>query len=95
MEIEFKQWMDVMPVSMDLELLQVIRKIAQQKNLPFQDIISGAGHDAQVFASKIPTNLIFVPSKDGISHNPKEFTSLKELERGIELLTEVLYQLAY
>ena len=95
MEIEFTQWMDVMPVPMDLELLQVIRKIAQQKNLPFQDIVSGAGHDAQVFASKIPTNLIFVPSKDGISHNPKEFTSLKELEMGIELLTEVLYQLAY
>lgn len=94
-EIEFSQWMDVTPVPMDEELLKVIRNIAAQKNLPFQDIISGAGHDAQVFASKIPANLIFVPSKDGISHNPKEFTSLEELEMGIELLTEVLYQLAY
>ncbi len=93
--IDYSQWMNVKPVSMDTELLKVIRKIAQQKKLPFQDIVSGAGHDAQVFASKIPANLIFVPSKDGISHSPKEFTSVKELEMGIELLTEVLYQLAY
>jgi allantoate deiminase len=94
-EIEFTQWMDVMPVSMDEELVKDIKNIAVQKNLPFQEIISGAGHDAQVFAGKIPTNLIFVPSRDGISHNPKEFTDAKELETGVELLTEVLYKLAY
>jgi allantoate deiminase len=95
MEIEVSQWLDVRPVSMDEELVNDIKEISAENNLPFQEIISGAGHDAQVFASKIPTNLIFVPSKDGISHNPKEFTSIKELEMGIDLLTEVLYKLAY
>ncbi|WP_404328579.1 allantoate deiminase [Mesobacillus maritimus] len=95
MDIQVSQWMDVSPVSMNGELVKDIRNIAAQKNLTFQEIISGAGHDAQVFASNIPTNLIFVPSQDGISHNPKEFTSVKELEMGIDLLTEVLYKLAY
>lgn len=95
MDIQVSQWMDVQPVPMDGELVKDIKKIAAENNLPFQEMISGAGHDAQVFASNIPTNLIFVPSQDGISHNPKEFTSVKELEVGIDVLTEVLYQLAY
>ncbi|MBY0095758.1 allantoate deiminase [Mesobacillus maritimus] len=93
--IEVSQWMDVKPVSMDRELVKDISMVAEKNNLPFQEIISGAGHDAQIFASKIPTNLIFVPSQGGISHNPKEFTSVKELEMGIDLLTQVLYKLAY
>lgn len=39
------------------------------------DIISGAGHDSCSTASRVPTGMIFVPSKDGLSHNPTEYTS--------------------
>jgi allantoate deiminase len=58
-------------------------------------MISGAGHDAQVFGGTCPTSLLFVPSRGGISHSPQEFTNLEDLEIGIELLTDVLYKLAY
>lgn len=61
----------------------------------YQEMISGAGHDAQVFGNSYPTCLLFVPSQNGISHSPYEFTNRDDLETGIELLTEVLYKLAY
>ena len=93
--VEISQWMDVFPVKMDEEMNQVVREVAWKKNIRFQEMISGAGHDAQVFGEMIPTCLIFVPSKDGISHSPKEFTNVSDLEKGIDVLTEVLYRLAY
>lgn len=95
LEIAISQWMDVKPVKMDDELNKAAAKIAEAKNITYQEMISGAGHDAQVLAAIYPTMLLFVPSKSGISHSPKEFTKLEDLERGIELLTEILYELAY
>ena len=95
MKLEVSQWMDVKPVAMDMEMNQLARRIAEDKHIPYQDIVSGAGHDAQVFGSFCPTCLLFVPSQGGISHSPKEFTSVPDLERGIDVLSEVLYKLAY
>ena len=56
---------------------------------------SGAGHDAQIFSDKIPTGMIFIPSHNGISHSPDEFTSKEDLASGTEVMTQVLYHLAY
>lgn len=95
LEVRISQWMDVKPIAMDEEMNQVIRQIATEKDISYQDMVSGAGHDAQVFASICPTTLIFVPSQNGISHSPKEFTKIEDLESGVELLTELLYKLAY
>ncbi|EPX76579.1 Beta-ureidopropionase [Salipiger mucosus DSM 16094] len=50
---------------------------------------SGAGHDAQMFAPRCPSAMIFVPSKDGISHNIQEYTAPEDLVRGARLLAEV------
>lgn len=94
-DISVSQWMDVKPAPMDAEMNELIRDIATEKNIRFLNMISGAGHDAQVFATACPTALLFVPSKNGISHSPKEFTSIEDLQIGIELLAELLYHLAY
>ncbi|WP_251552051.1 allantoate deiminase [Neobacillus muris] len=95
MEVLISQWMDVKPIPMDQEMCELAREIAEAKNYRYQDIVSGAGHDSQVFGAMCPTSLLFVPSQNGISHSPKEFTSLEDLDAGIDLLTEVLYRLAY
>jgi allantoate deiminase len=93
--IDILQWMDVKPVKMDEEMCEWASEIAEKKQFRYQKMISGAGHDAQVFGGTCPTSLLFVPSRGGISHSPKEYTNLEDLETGIELLTEVLYKLAY
>lgn len=94
-EVTVSQWMDVKPVEMDEEMKKLSREIAKEKNYRYQDIVSGAGHDAQVFGTACPTSLLFVPSHKGISHSPKEFTNIEDLETGIDMLTNILYKLAY
>jgi allantoate deiminase len=49
-------------------------------------MLSGAGHDALQFRGVCPIGMIFVRSKDGISHNPNEWSSMEDCEKGAELL---------
>ena len=54
---------------------------------------SGAGHDAQDMALIAPTGMIFVPSKSGISHSPKEFTSAEDMANGANVLLHTILAL--
>lgn len=93
--ISLLQWMSAKPVAMNEKLTELAIDLAEKKQWTYQRIVSGAGHDSQVFAPFCPTALIFVPSKNGISHSPYEFTKIKDLEIGIDMLTAFLYELAY
>lgn len=90
-----EEWMKVKPVAMDSYLIKISTEVAKHQNLPYEFLVSGAGHDSQVFGAYCPTALFFVPSYKGISHSPKEFTDKLDLERGLKFLIEYLYQLAY
>jgi allantoate deiminase len=83
------------PVQLDVKMQDVAMQLANKRDLKAIQMVSGAGHDSQVFAQHIPTTLLFVPSRKGISHSPLEFTAIEELERGVELLQDVLFYLAY
>ncbi|AUX77499.1 N-carbamoyl-L-amino acid hydrolase 2 [Sinorhizobium fredii] len=61
------------PVKFDERIVATIEAAAEARALPCRRMTSGAGHDAQMIARIAPTAMIFVPSKGGISHNPKEF----------------------
>lgn len=51
-------------------------------------MISGAGHDAILLAKVCPTAMIFIPSQNGISHNPEEYSSPEEVHKGANVLLE-------
>ncbi len=93
--VKINMWMDVAPVAMDDNLVNKLEKICIKLNENYKIMHSGAGHDAQIMASAIPSVMIFVPSKEGISHNPDEYTSPEKLENGIKVLSNILYELAY
>ncbi|MCP3028427.1 allantoate deiminase [Halobacillus sp. A5] len=93
--ISLTQWMSAAPVQMTPQLLKIAQESAFEQNTSYRVLTSGAGHDAQVFGTHCPTSLIFVPSYKGISHSPKEFTKASDLEKGVDLLTDLLYKLAY
>ena len=95
MTARIENYMNGKPVPMDKELVKRIRRQCELKGLHFKMMHSGAGHDAQIMAEKFPTALIFVPSQNGISHNPAEYTAPEHLEQGIKALIESLYALAY
>jgi N-carbamoyl-L-amino-acid hydrolase len=54
---------------------------------------SGAGHDAQEIAVIAPVGMIFVPSRAGISHSPKEFSSAADITNGANVLLQTLLAL--
>jgi acetylornithine deacetylase/succinyl-diaminopimelate desuccinylase-like protein len=54
------------------------------------DMKSGAGHDSAWTSKVVPTSMIFVPSKDGISHNPNEYTSPEHCTVGAQVLLQAV-----
>ncbi|WP_085495128.1 allantoate deiminase [Paenibacillus aquistagni] len=94
-EITIDMWMDEDPVPMNAEIIQVLEKQCEKHHIPFKLMHSGAGHDSQIMAKFVPTAMLFVPSRKGISHNPEEYTSPEHLADGIRALTYALYELAY
>ena len=54
------------------------------------EITSGAGHDSVYTSKRVPTSMIFVPCKGGISHNPEEFSSPEDCARGAQVLGDAV-----
>lgn len=94
-EISIDMWMDELPVPMSQELANCLEDVCKIKNFSYKVMHSGAGHDSQLIAKHVPTAMLFVPSKDGVSHNPAEYTDPEYLEKGVEALMAALHELAY
>jgi N-carbamoyl-L-amino-acid hydrolase len=82
------------PVDFHPQVIELISSVAKTHTQAVVHMPSGAGHDAQMFARVCPSAMIFVPSVEGISHNPSEFTSPDDLALGTNILLKVLLQLA-
>ncbi len=78
------------PQPFDAELVALVREGAAHYGLPQQDIVSGAGHDAVYVARTAPAAMIFVPCKDGISHNEIEDAAPADLEAGANVLLHAM-----
>jgi N-carbamoyl-L-amino-acid hydrolase len=78
------------PALTDKGIQKQIAGAATQLGLSYKQMQSGAGHDAQDMALIVPTGMIFVPSKDGISHSPKEFTSAADMANGANVLLNTI-----
>ncbi len=73
-------------ILMHPDLQEIISDTAEAMDLRAMRIASGAGHDAQIMANFTPTGMILVPSKAGISHNPKEYTQWEDCVNGANAL---------
>lgn len=82
------------PVKLSPFVTELIKE--KSRALGFSSVImnSGAGHDAMAMADFTETGMIFVPSKDGKSHRPDEWTDYEALQKGAETLLEVVLALA-
>ncbi len=82
------------PVVFDERVVGLIERKCAEFDGRVRRMPSGAGHDAQMFARVCPTAMIFVPSVEGISHNPREHTDPKHLVDGANVLLRVMLDLA-
>jgi N-carbamoyl-L-amino-acid hydrolase len=74
----------------DAACVALVREAARRLGYPAREIVSGAGHDACAVARIIPTAMIFVPCKDGLSHNEAESILPEHAAAGAQVLFEAV-----
>ena len=78
------------PVSMHSSMIKEIKRAVKSLNIEYINMPSGAGHDAMHWTDVAPTGMIFIPCRDGISHNPAEFAAMDDIVAGAEVLENVI-----
>lgn len=83
----------IKPAKADPAFQNTIRAAAHTAGLGTLDMPSGAGQDAQNVAKFAPMGMIFIPSRGGISHSPKEYSSWEQVAGGAEVLYRTMLAL--
>jgi allantoate deiminase len=94
-EVDVLREKDEEPATMDAGLLDVLRGSAETVGASWRRMPSGAGHDSQLMATRVPTAMVFVPSVEGRSHTPAEYTAPEDCVRGASVLATALHRLAF
>jgi N-carbamoyl-L-amino-acid hydrolase len=94
LDLDFKEIWYSPPVKFADECISAVRNAAENLGFSHRGIISGAGHDSVYLSRVAPTGMIFVPCKDGISHNEIEDAKPEELAAGCEVLLRAILERA-
>ena len=81
------------PALMDRRIINLISEVSDDLGYTSMLMPSGAGHDSQTMALIAPTAMIFAPSKDGISHSPKEYTNFEMLEKTTNVMLNTILKI--
>jgi len=91
---EFEVLSTIEPIQCHSSVISAVESSARALDLKSLRMPSGAVHDTQIMASMAPAGMIFVPSKEGRSHSPAEWTAWKDIEAGANTLLNALVRLA-
>jgi len=81
---------DQSPVVLHKPVRERLARAAQERNVPFRVLSSGAAHDTAHVARVAPAGMVFVPSRGGISHAPEEWSSVEDIARGAGVMAAAL-----
>ena len=93
-QISTEQLVRFQPVQFDETIVSMVEQVANEMHLSNRRMTSCAGQDAQMMARICPSAMIFVPSVNGISHNPKEYTKDEDIFAGANVFINVIKNLA-
>jgi len=93
-KIDWKTMAHFDSVTFDPDVVALVEQVATEHGHSVRRMPSGAGHDAQMLARVCPSGMVFVPSANGISHNPAEHTDDADLEAGANVLLQCVLRLA-
>lgn len=93
-EIKIRPLTRVDPVIFEIRVVSSITNSARSLGYTTKKMVSGAGHDAQLMAGVCPAAMIFIPSKNGISHNVKEYSSPDDCIAGTNVLLNTVISLS-
>lgn len=84
--IKFEKKTDISPVPISEDIQVQLKDVLQELGIEPLYIPSGAGHDAMIIGEKLPVGMLFVKSKNGISHRPDEWTELNDCVQSVHVL---------
>lgn len=82
------------PVPLDKRLVDLLRKCCERREVSYEVMPSGAGHDAMQMAKIAPAGMLFIPSRRGISHSPLEWSDPQDICLGTQLLLDAIIRVA-
>lgn len=89
-DYQLESLLDAAPVRMDQTLGQLCDQALEARGYTCRHLNSGAGHDAQIFGQVLPTAMLFVPSLDGRSHCPEEYSDERTLAQASRIAADVI-----
>ena len=92
--IDFDELWHSPSVRFDEDRIAVVEQSAKRFARSHMRIVSGAGHDSVYLARRVPTAMIFIPCKEGVSHNESEYASQSHAATGADVLLNAVYDLA-
>lgn len=91
--VEYEEKLRVEPVPIEEQTQNILEQSFHEKGIKPYKLPSGAGHDAMIIGDKLPVAMLFVQSKDGISHNPAEWSDLNDCVQTVHVLKNFIEKL--
>ncbi len=82
------------PIAFDEQVQRDIEDVVIDMGLPYRYMLSAAGHDAGLMQGMCPSGMVFIPSRDGITHNEAEYSLPEDITAGARVVADVLVNLA-
>jgi allantoate deiminase len=87
--------MEQLAVSCDPDLTSGMARSVELAGFPVHRMVSGAGHDAMVMASRMPVAMLFIRSPEGISHHSAESVKIEDVDAALQVGRHFLNQLTF
>lgn len=91
--IDFNEVFDLKPVPFSKEIIETTKYVCNELQIEYLELISMAGHDANHMAEITKTGMIFIPSKEGLSHCPEEYSEIDDIALGGTVLSGTILKL--
>ncbi|MFD1337472.1 Zn-dependent hydrolase [Oceanobacillus iheyensis] len=85
-KITISQQLYMEPKAMNPDIISLLKETSSSFDIPYCSMNSGAGHDAMVLAEVTDVGMLFIPSKDGVSHTPEEWSDSLDIAKAVEIL---------
>ena len=93
-EVVVREVSSAAPEAFAPEIVDRVAASVARRGFKAREMISCAGHDARFAGLIAPAGMVFIPCKDGISHNEKESAEPADVAAGTQVIADVLFDLA-
>lgn len=93
MAVEYAERQLVSPTLLDERVVGALAAVVRETGEPYLTMVSGAAHDTMCIAGRVPSAMVFVPCKNGISHHPAEQARPEDAALGAEVMLNAILRL--